>query len=98
MLCAEPPTYGPKPDPLAPLIDSWQLWVSTWSRDWGREIAVMWRTVTFIARYAGQDIDTVASWPLSKVVRVARYTGEYLDAENKGGAVPGLNYTGGAGR
>lgn len=58
------------------------------SRDWISGIRNVWKTVVFVCRYSNQRVDDVERWPISKVVRVAQFTGEYLEAEFKKGSDP----------
>lgn len=58
------------------------------TRAWQKDIRSVWKTVTFVARYAAQPIDHVEQWPLSKILRTARLTVEYLEEEHKKGNMP----------
>ncbi len=86
---------GSRRSPLERYERSWQTWVVTWLYDWARDIRVTWKTVVFVARYAGQDIDKLEQWHMSKLQRVAKFTGEYLADEDKEGR-GGLGPSGGA--
>lgn len=70
------------------LSRSWSLWLNLATREWSNELRVVWKTVIFVARYCAQPIEHVERWPLSKVIRTARFTAEYLTEENKKGAMP----------
>lgn len=88
MLYVSVPPLAPPPPIQQRLARSWSLWLDLASRDWHASFRRVWKTVIFIGRYCAQPIEHVERWPLSKVVRTAKLTVEYLEDENKKGAMP----------
>ena len=88
LLYVRPPRLAPPVPVLDQLARSWGLWLNMATRDWHRDLYTIAKTVVFVGRYGGQDIERVEGWPLSKVIRTARIVGEYIAEEAKKGASP----------